>query len=283
MAKMIRKHKVTVAHEVARFEREELPTRAEATRKYYPERLRWLTRHFGDCRTAEVDPKALQRQAGLEKWKDGTRRLTLTVCQVFFRWAGRADFTLDMPPWGARDERCVISKDELTAALNLCNGDFGPLVQWLFLTGCRPKEGRLLSADMVDWQGGKVVIEDHKTRKKTRKPKTVYLSEPAMDILKGQRVKYDGGNLFRDSRGGQFTEAAVQLRWRRVRDALGLRSQVVTYGLRHSFATHLLERGKTSRDVAELLGHTSTTMVEKVYGHFVNQDRLREVTGSLVD
>lgn len=42
---------------------------------------------------------------------------------------------------------------------------------------------------------------------------------------------------------------------------------VVAYAYRHSFATSALERGVGVAQVAELLGHTSTDMVMRVYGH----------------
>ncbi len=272
----------TVAGVVERFQREELPNRSEATISSYTQRLKWVVEKFGRVNITDLDPRAIRQAADRESgWRNGTKRLTLTVFQLVVRWGGRGDFSIEMPPWGQRDERCVISREELSAVLNLCKGDFGPLVQWLFLTGCRPKEGRTLTAEMVDWQGGKAILEDHKTRGKVQKAKTVYLSDSALDILKRQREKYRSGYLFRHTNGRPISASGIQARWRRIREALGLRSQVVTYGLRHSFATHLLEGGASARDVAELLGHTSTEMVTKIYSHFVDPGRLRDVAGKL--
>jgi integrase/recombinase XerD len=162
-----------------------------------------------------------------------------------------------------------------------CRGDFAPLVRFMFLTGCRPGEARALLADQVNWQSGRAVLQEHKTRGKTGKPKSIYLSDGALAILVEQRGKYGTGLLFRGKNGQMFSSNSVHDRWQRIRDRLGLRAQAIPYSLRHSFATHLLEGGASSRDVAELLGHTSTVMVETVYGHHVSIDRLRGVAGRL--
>lgn len=255
---------------------------APATLQSYTRRADWLVRAFGGRQIAQVDACEVEKAAAAEAWSDGTRRLTLTVSQMVVRYGGRRDFDLDRPANPARGPECVLTPDEVGAVLAECRGDFGPLVRFLFLTGCRPGEGRTLTVAAVNWKNRTASVVDHKTKGKTGRPRILYLSAAALEVLAEQHRLYPTGLLFRGVHSQELSPAAVQWRLRRVREKLGLRSAVVPYSARHSFATRALESGVADTDVAALLGHRGTDVLNRTYSHITaNSRRLCDVADAV--
>lgn len=98
-----------------------------------------------------------------------------------------------------------------------------------------------------------------------------YLKHARPEILKGREARA----LFVTPRGGGFTRMGFWKLLRRYAAAAGIQKAISPHKLRHSFATHLVERGADLRAVQQMLGHADLATTQ-IYTH-VDGARLRSV------
>ena len=156
------------------------------------------------------------------------------------------------------------------------------------LYGCGLRVSELVGLDRTDVRSDLQVV---RVKGKGGKERVVPFGEKAVEALERYLKKrtellnqrFPGGDgeemigdaLFLNRFGRRLTSRSVARCLDALIKRLGLPRQLSPHGLRHSFATHLLDAGADLRAIQELLGHASLATTEK-YTH-LSLDRLMEV------
>lgn len=183
----------------------------------------------------------------------------------------------------------VLSREELERLFGavdlLVDGGVRDLaiLETLYSTGLRVSELRALNREQVDLKRREFMV-----RGKGRKPRIVFLSEKAVDVISRYMGMRDDNfdALFLNSGKGiradildgekrRLSTVSIEKIVRKYALKAGIIKQVTPHTLRHSFATELLVNGADIRSVQEMLGHSSITTTQ-IYTHLSNK-KLREV------
>lgn len=120
---------------------------------------------------------------------------------------------------------------------------------------------------------------------KGKKDRYVNLSPVLLDVLrsyfkksKPRPLKY----LFESETPGEpYSSRSAQKVFQRAREVADIRRDISFHSLRHSFATHLLEKGVDIRYIKDILGHFSIKTTER-YTH-VSKEKLIQISSPLDD
>lgn len=151
------------------------------------------------------------------------------------------------------------------------------MIEVLYATGLRVSELIKLSVNDVNLNDGFVL-----TMGKGRKERVVPLGRRAIEAVKAwlqERPTMLHGReakaLFVTPRGSGFSRMGFWKLLRRHARSAGIFKDISPHKLRHSFATHLVERGADLRAVQAMLGHADLATTQ-IYTH-VDSKRLRAV------
>jgi integrase/recombinase XerD len=153
------------------------------------------------------------------------------------------------------------------------------LLELLYSTGLRVSELVGLRLGDIDMQAGclRCIGKGNKERlvpvgKQAISAVTAYLREARPRLVRRQA---SAPFIFVNSRGGKLSRVGFWKVLKQYGRQAGLGRKLSPHKLRHSFATHLLERGADLRSVQLMLGHADISTTQ-IYTHVI-QERLKQV------
>jgi len=146
------------------------------------------------------------------------------------------------------------------------------IIESLYGGGLRVSELVGLDDEDVDLAEGVALVRG-KGRKERLCPLGRLAARAIEAYIASRRRKPDVRALFVNRLGTRLTARSVARMIDKVTARSGLSKHVSPHAFRHSFATHILDRGADLRSVQELLGHASISTTQ-VYTH-VTAERMR--------
>jgi len=214
----------------------------------------------------------------------------LSALKSFFSWLLRLQKLETSPLDGIRTLRIprhlprFLFEDEVSVLVAVHDDSFleqrdTMVIEMLYSTGCRVSELSHMQVSRIAAGHEKAIVQG-----KGRRERIVFIGSKARLALESylparaklmQQHGLQHDMLLVNRHGSPLTVRAVQYVVERRQDLVAAPKRISPHGLRHSFATHLLDRGADIRVVQELLGHRSLGSTQ-IYTH-VGLGRLKDV------
>ncbi len=215
---------------------------------------------------------------------------TISSLRAFFRFLLMEKMIQEDPtdllesPRGWLKPPKTLNQKEVENLLNLPKGDNpvgvrdDAMIELLYATGLRVSELASLKLDSINFQSGFLI-----TLGKGAKERIIPIGDVCMAKLKiylehsrPQLLKQRPCSILFLNRSGQkMSRQAFWYRLKYYARHAGITKSFSPHTLRHSFATHLLERGADLRSVQMMLGHSDITTTQ-IYTH-VTREHLKRL------
>jgi integrase len=210
------------------------------------------------------------------------RRCVISSIKRAFNWACEMELIARNPfakmrSRGQPQRRRPMTDDEFQTLLRGSDPTFRCFLIFLKFTGCRPGEAASMRWVDVRFEEGAVILQEHKTVRKTGRPRIIPLVPTVIKLLLWMRsrqhdMKYGRAqdHVFTNGRGNAFSRGWLSLKMQRLRRRLGLPKSVALYCLRHRYGLMGIKNGVNLKLLSLCMGHVETQMTE----HYIAESGL---------
>jgi integrase len=245
---------------------------------------RLTTRDVRDAREAirggktATDLKTKARGRAIVRGGEGTAREAIALLRAILNWAEVRPNPVDGIKLGSSGTRDIILGDaqdyaRLFQTLDTMEAErrirqpVADAIRLIALTGCRRGEAAGLRWRHINLKEKRVTLPaaEHKTGKKTAKPRIIALPSAAQAIIARQPDTGEDGFVFAPAKGNGAL--ALSRAWVTVRKEAKLPKGIGLHGLRHSVASHLAMGGAQAAEIMAAMGHRQLSTTQR-YLHF---------------
>jgi integrase/recombinase XerC len=154
------------------------------------------------------------------------------------------------------------------------------ILEVLYATGTRVSELAGMNLNHIDMLSAEIKVLGKGSKERivllgraAKEALAIYLSNGRAKLISQKKPQEDA--VFLNKNGGRLTDRSIRRLLNKYFATVSEEINISPHVLRHSFATHMLERGADLRSIQELLGHSSISTTQ-IYTH-VSRERLKEV------
>jgi integrase/recombinase XerD len=254
------------------------------TIKTYKAHLIGLFRYFPDTLPSKISAEQIKNYMLFKIRKNNigerTQEQIMNSFAAFYNRFLKQENKLSLlkRPRQPKDLPNVFSTKEIELLLtSIQNIKHKTIIMMIYSSGLRKNELRNLRKQDVLFSRKSIFVKNAKGKK----DRYVILADKLTEFLKIYLGLYNPKYwLFEGLHGGQYSETSVQSIYMNAKIKSNVNPNVTLHGLRHSFATHLVENNVPLHVVKDLLGHTSIKTTQ-VYLHI--SDKMRKGIKSPLD
>jgi integrase len=226
---------------------------------------------IGKCRPFDVQCWLNEHPEYRSEWYI---RCVVATIKRSFNWALEMELVSRNPfaklrRRGQTQRRRPMTDEEFQTLLRGSDPKFRRFSIFLKFTGARPGEAASMRWADVDFVQAAVVLKEHKTARKTGRPRIIPLVPTMVKLLCWMQARRkpliglrDQDHVFTNGRGSAFSRGWLSLKMQRIRKRLGLAKSVTYYGLRHRYGLMGIKNGVNLKLLSLCMGHVRTQMTE---------------------
>ncbi len=229
---------------------------------YIKEFLEWVKKEPSKVEEEDVKDYITEKMID-ENCSSRTIASIIAALKFFFENVVKKDVVKIKPPKLEKKLPVVLTKEEIMKLIESCeNFRDKIIIELLYSSGLRISECLNLKVKDINFKERYGIVRGGKGKKDRIFILSKKVCEDLEDFIAIQG-KSSENYIFTNKYGKKLTARYVQKMLNKIALSCGIDKKVTPHTLRHSFATHLLNRGVDIRKIQELLGHSnlSTTQI----------------------
>jgi len=229
---------------------------------YIKEFLEWVKKEPSAVGEEDVKNYITEKMID-ENCSSRTIASIIAALKFFFENVVKKDVVKIKPPKLEKKLPVVLTKDEIMKLIENCeNFRDKIIIELLYSSGLRISECLNLRVKDINFKERYGIVRGGKGKKDRIFILSKKVCEDLEDFIAIQG-KSSENYIFTNKYGKKLTARYIQKMLNKIALSCGIDKKVTPHTLRHSFATHLLNKGVDIRKIQELLGHSnlSTTQI----------------------